>query len=165
MRLRLVEFTPAHFASLRSWFSSDREVVRFGGDGLRHPLDDEQLQAILDEPARLSWMAGDGDGELVGHVELLLLHDEATARLGRVAIAPVARGRGLGTELVTRAVEIAWGYDWVRQVNLHVYVRNAPALTIYRRLGFETVNVAPETREVDGERLDVATMSLLRPAD
>jgi L-phenylalanine/L-methionine N-acetyltransferase len=77
----------------------------------------------------------------------------------------VARGRGLGTELVTRAVEIAWGYGWVRQVNLHVYVRNAPALAIYRRLGFETVNVAPETREVDGERLDVATMSLLRPAD
>jgi RimJ/RimL family protein N-acetyltransferase len=165
MSLRLVQFTPAHFTTLRSWFSSDREVVRFGGAGLRHPLDDEQLQAILDEPARLSWMAADGDGELVGHVELLLLHDENAARLGRVAIAPVARGRGLGTELVGRAVAIAWGYDWARQVNLHVFPWNAPALAIYRRLGFETVSVAPGTREVDGERWDVATMSLLRPVD
>jgi RimJ/RimL family protein N-acetyltransferase len=163
MSLRLVEFTPVHFATLRSWFSSDREVVRFGGAGLRYPLDDEQLRAILNEPARLSWMAADDDGELVGHAELALLRGEAAARLGRVAIAPRARGRGLGAELVTSAIEVAWGFGWVRRVDLYVYPWNAPALAIYRRLGFETVNVAPETREVDGEHWDVATMSLLRP--
>jgi hypothetical protein len=93
MSLRLVEFTPAHFAMLRSWFASDREVVRFGGAGLRYPLEDGQLQAIVDDPARLSWMAADDDGELVGHAELTLLHGDGAARLGRVAIAPGARPR------------------------------------------------------------------------
>jgi RimJ/RimL family protein N-acetyltransferase len=162
MSLRLVEFTPEHFATLRGWFSSDREVVRFGGAGLRYPLDDEQLRAIVDDPARLSWMAADGDGELVGHVELGLQHDQEAALLGRVAVAPAARGRGLGTELVTSALDVAWDHDWVKRVNLRVYLWNAPALTIYRRLGFETVRVETQAREVDGERWEAAMMSLSR---
>jgi RimJ/RimL family protein N-acetyltransferase len=165
MSLRLVEFTPAHFTTLRSWFSSEREVVRFGGAGLRHPLDDRQLQAILDDPARLSWMAVDGDDELVGHIELGLQREQEAALLGRVAIAPAARGRGLGTELVTSALDVAWKYEWVKHVNLRVFLWNTPALAIYHRLGFETVRVETQAREVDGERWEAAIMSLGRPGE
>jgi RimJ/RimL family protein N-acetyltransferase len=162
MSLGLVEFTPAHFATLRSWFSSDREVVRFGGAGLRYPLDDEQLHAIVDDPARLSWMAADGDGELLGHIELGLQREQEAALLGRVAIAPAARGRGLGTELVTSALDVAWDHDWVKRIDLRVFLWNAPALAVYRRLGFETVSIETQAREVDGERWEAAMMSLGR---
>jgi ribosomal protein S18 acetylase RimI-like enzyme len=163
--LRFDAFTPAHFETLRGWFSSDSEVVRFGGPGLHYPLDDGQLQAIVDEPGRLSWMAVDEGDALVGHAELMVLHDEGAARLGRVAIAPGARGRGLGLELVSHVLGVAWSFDRVARVDLHVYPWNAPALALYRRLGFEIVHLGPETREVDGEHWEVATMSVRRSAD
>jgi RimJ/RimL family protein N-acetyltransferase len=166
--LTLVDFEPTHFDELISWFGSEREVVQWGGIALQHPLDHAQLQAILDEgltdpPARHSWMAVT-DGRLVGHIELALHPETASARLGRVGIAPVDRGRRLGPQLVALALHAAWGLDWVQRVDLRVYTFNAPALATYRRLGFVTETIAQESRVVDGERWEVATMAVDRSA-
>lgn len=49
-----------------------------------------------------------------------------------VAVAPEARGRGIGKRLVRRALELAEG-----RVKLHVEYDN-PAKHLYERLGFET---------------------------
>ena len=166
--LSLVAFAPAHFGLLQEWFTSEREVVQWGGAGLHHPLDDAQLQGIVDEcradpPARAAWTAVTGD-EIVGHIELGYRRAEATARLGRVGIAPEQRGRGLGVELVSSALDAAWSLDWVTRADLRVYTFNTPALATYRRLGFETVDTGPEVRRVDGQTWEVSTMALDRPA-
>ena len=166
--LTLVEFVPEHFGPLQRWFSREREVVQWGGAGLRHPLDDAQLQGIVDEcradpPVRAAWTAMVGEA-IVGHIELGYRRAEATARLGRVGIAPEHRGRGLGAELVTAALDAAWELDWVQRVDLRVYTFNAPALATYRRLGFETTDTGPEVRPVDGDTWEVSTMVLDRPA-
>jgi len=47
--LTLIPFAPAHFATLASWFASEGEVVRWGGPAVAFPLDDRQMQAMLDE--------------------------------------------------------------------------------------------------------------------
>lgn len=166
--LSLVAFEPSHFALLRSWFTSEREVVQWGGVLVHHPLDDAQLQAIVDlgrtdPPTRLSWMAAEGDA-LVGHIELGLDRDTASGLLARVGIAPGQRGRGLGSQLVGRALEVAWAIDWIEEVTLRVYTWNTPALALYRSLGFVTRNVAIQDRAVDGEHWEAATMALPRAA-
>lgn len=165
--LTLTEFEPCHFDALISWFANEREVVQWGGDALYHPLDQVQLQAIVDEglqtpPARWSWMAVQ-DGELAGHIELAAYRETRSGRLGRVAIAPSHRGRGLGPQLVRLAVDFAWTWEWVERVDLRVYTWNAPALATYQRLGFVAESVDRQEREVDGERWEVATMTLGRP--
>ena len=165
--LSLVEFAPEHFGRLRAWFTSEREVVQWGGAGLHHPLDDAQLQGIVDEcradpPQRGAWTAVDGE-EIVGHVELGYRRADRVARLGRVGIAPAHRGRGLGVELVSAALDAAWAQDWVQRADLRVYTFNAPALATYRRLGFATTHTGPEVRPVDGDTWEVATMTLARP--
>jgi RimJ/RimL family protein N-acetyltransferase len=164
--LTLIQFEPSHFDVLISWFDNEREVVQWGGDALYHPLDHAQLQAIVDEgsqtpPARWSWMAVQ-DGELAGHIELAAHRETRSGRLGRVAIAPEHRGRGLGPQLVGLAVNAAWSTDWIERVDLRVYTWNAPALATYRRLGFVTESLGRQEREVDGERWEVATMTLER---
>ena len=165
--LTLIDFEPAHFPLLRGWFAGEREVVRWGGPALHHPLDDRQLQAIVDErraspPTRLSWMAQ--AGALVGHVELALERERLCARIARVAVAPEHRGRGLGRRLVAGAVDVAWRLHWTQQIDLRVYRFNEPAIATYRGLGFVTTRVELEERKVDGERWEVETMVLDREA-
>lgn len=166
--LELVEFRPAHFELLAGWFASPREVMQWGGNGVRHPLDAAQLQAIVDEraavpPTRLSWMAGDGRS-LVGHIELQLVPETATGRISRVAIAPQHRGRRLGRALVAAALQAAWQIEWIQRVDLRVYTFNAPALATYRALGFVTTHIDPEQPAPGGERWRPAVMVLERPA-
>ncbi len=162
--LTLVDFGPDHFAPLCGWFSSERELVQWGGIAVHHPLDHAQLQRIVDQrPKRLSWMATD-EGGLAGHIELVLARDARCARIARVAIAPERRGQGLGRVLVGLALEVAWQLDWVDRVDLRVYTWNAPAVATYRHLGFATRSVELSAAEIDGERWEVATMTLERPS-
>lgn len=60
--MNLIDFETKHFPVLRSWLSSERDVVQWGGPELTYPITDYQLeQMIIDgttaPPKRLSWMA------------------------------------------------------------------------------------------------------------
>lgn len=62
------------------------------------------------------------------------------AELTYVGLVPAARGRGFGTLAVRAALRraTAAGNDWL---TLSVDERNAPAVTMYRRLGFREFDV------------------------
>ncbi len=90
-RLALRPFRPSEDAALlRSWVTGPTALMTWAGPHLTWPLDDAQLAAYAAEPGRRTWTAVTPDGCAVGHVSL------ADGRLGRVLIAPAARGRGLG---------------------------------------------------------------------
>lgn len=57
------------------------------------------------------------------------------AALGNITTDPAARGQGLG-RTVTAAVVQALAAAGVREIGLHVHSENAPAIALYRRLGF-----------------------------
>ncbi len=61
--------------------------------------------------------------------------EPATVELVSMWVAPHARGRGLGAQLVERVVEWAEGGGAVR-VALWVMRGNDPAISLYRRVGF-----------------------------
>jgi len=54
-----------------------------------------------------------------------------------MGVHPSSRGQGLGNLLLAKALEIAHAQG-IERVTLAVDARNAPALAIYRRFGFET---------------------------
>lgn len=106
--LALRPFRPADDAPvLRSWVAGPLDLMTWAGPHFTWPLDDAQLAAYAAEPGRRTWTAvspdGTPDGTPLGHISL------ADGRLGRVLIAPEARGRGLGESLVSLTVSL--GFD------------------------------------------------------
>ncbi|PSD27888.1 N-acetyltransferase, partial [Stenotrophomonas maltophilia] len=65
-----------------------------------------------------------------------------TMHLGRLLVAPQARGCGLGRRLVHALIEQAFQSDAVERLTLRVYRDNAAAVALYRTLGFEPVDAA-----------------------
>ena len=77
-----------------------------------------------------------------------------------LAAVPAARGQGLATALMLEGIRVAASRK-VRQMFLEVAVDNAPALALYRRLGFDEVGRRRSyyLRE-DGIRVDALVLSL-----
>jgi predicted GNAT family N-acyltransferase len=71
------------------------------------------------------------DGDLLGTCRVLV--EAQAARLGRMAVAPGARGRGIGTEILLEAEQLARAAG-ARRMTLHAQVE---ARGVYDRAGYE----------------------------
>ncbi|NMB59719.1 MAG: GNAT family N-acetyltransferase [Chloroflexi bacterium] len=164
--MRLIPFTKNHFALLASWFTSEEEVVCWGGPLFHYPLDDQQLQSLVDAchtepPQRKCWMAEDG-GQLVGHIELGFDWRNGNAILQRVGIDPKLRGKGLAEPMVRLAVAEAFADLRIFRLELNVYSFNQIAIKTYTKAGFKIEGVRRSSTQVGNDRWDCTIMSLLR---
>ncbi|HEX5858264.1 MAG TPA: GNAT family N-acetyltransferase [Microbacterium sp.] len=92
----------------------------------------EELDGRDIEPgALLMWAESDG-GDVLG--TLRILTDEGACRIGRVATSESARGRGVGAELMRRAVDHCTRAHPGRPIDLDAQRHLAPW---YARFGFE----------------------------
>lgn len=71
-----------------------------------------------------------------------------------VYVDPAHRGRGVGRQLVTAALDFAFQTLEVRQVNLGVNVANPAAIRLYETLGFETFGLEKAFMLIDGQPHD-----------
>jgi UDP-4-amino-4,6-dideoxy-N-acetyl-beta-L-altrosamine N-acetyltransferase len=72
-----------------------------------------------------------------------------------------ARGKGLAAEASRLLLGYAFGTLGLRRVYLHVFARNADALRLYRRVGFQPEGVLRQHVRKGDEFLDVALMAVL----
>jgi RimJ/RimL family protein N-acetyltransferase len=164
--LRLIPFAREHFATLAGWFADERDVVQWGGIDVSFPLDDAQLEPMLlraegERPARRCWMAV-YDDTLVGHIQLAYDWRHGIGRIGRVAVAPDHRGRGLAVPMLEAVVDHAFSHPEIERVELNVYTFNTPALRTYERVGFVLEGIRRSSARVGEERWDTAMMGVLR---
>ncbi|ABR81433.1 MULTISPECIES: GNAT family N-acetyltransferase [Pseudomonas aeruginosa group] len=164
--LQLVPFQPEHFPTLRRWFATEKELVQWAGPALQHPLTFGQLQGDLAEsrrqpPLRLLWSAC-RDGEVIGHCQLLFDRRNGVARLARIALAPTARGQGLGLRMLDALLAEAFADTDIERVELNVYDWNSAARHLYRRAGFREEGLRRSATRVGRERWNVVLMGLLR---
>jgi ribosomal protein S18 acetylase RimI-like enzyme len=82
------------------------------------------------------------------------------ATLFGMAVAPEAKGQGVGKALVMRIIELATAMDGLRQIVLTVSEGNVAAERLYRSCGFEQWGREPAAVMVDG--LPVAKLHLIR---
>ena len=92
---------------------------------------DDLGRIVLPAELRRSFDIREGD-----HVEIAV-EDWAAWDVSYVGVVPAARRRGVGAELVVKALWEAKAAG-ILQVSLAVDARNEPARRLYRRLGFET---------------------------
>lgn len=97
---------------------------------------------------------------IVGYAILWCILDQG--ELANLAITPPMRGRGLGTLLLGRVVEVARGHG-VETMYLEVRESNAAALELYRRFGFSQVGLRKGYYDHPKEDARIL-MAKLRPA-
>lgn len=104
----------------------------------------------------------EADGAAVGSVSLFEFDDLARhAEIG-IALAPEARGKGIGTEAMAQIVEFAFVRCNLRRVHLQVIASNLGAIRAYEKAGFVLEGRLRQHAWVRGGYEDIVTMGILR---
>jgi len=155
------------FDLLSSWFTSEEDVVQWGGPSVKYPLDETQMELMLKEtsgtrPIRNCWMAV-LEGQTIGHAQTKFDWRNGVAIIGRVVIAPNHRGQRLAAPMLQLVLEKMFGMTKIHRVELNVYSFNQPAIRTYLSLGFELEGTKRQAALVGSNRWDVCGMAILRP--
>ncbi len=164
--LALRALAPTDCDRLLTWVDSADALWQWSGvRAFTWPLDRGQLLRDLAARAESGeLLAGiDAGGEMVGHVLIDAQHHHGVGHIGRVAVAPDRRGRGLGTALMRATIRHGFEEMDLHRLQLVVYAFNAAAIATYRSVGFVVDGVARESARGSGGRWDGLTMSLLEP--
>ena len=75
---------------------------------------------------------------IVGYIGMYLSFDEGD--ITNVAVAPAQRKKGYGEALVAKAIALAKEKD-LEMILLEVRVSNTPAISLYKKMGFEELGL------------------------
>ena len=104
----------------------------------------------------------DADGQAVGNIGVFDIDDLARHGEIGIALAPSARGRGIGTEAMAQMLEFAFVRANLRRVHLEVIASNAGAIRAYEKAGFVVEGRQREHAWVRGHYEDIVRMGILR---
>ena len=97
---------------------------------------------------------------VVGWCDIVRNPHEGFRHVGRLGMGllPDYRGRGLGRQLVARAVRAA-RQAGIERVELEVFASNERAIALYRALGFVTEGIKRRARKLDRQYEDNVFMA------
>ena len=125
------------------WTRVEDSLALFGNDAIVS----EQLRRIEEETFSTEhkrWLGvRDDDGTIVALAALVQL--EGVGYLDNVATFPEARGRGMASAIVSRAIELARG-SGAEHVSLFADPEALPVVRMYERLGFREVGRLASTK-------------------
>jgi len=127
--------------------------------GFPHPWSEALLRAELAHAWSIQRAAvapgPDPGGRILGYIIFWLVHDEI--HVLNVGTAPEARRRGLARALMDEAVAIG-RETGARLSTLEVRRSNAPAIALYRALGYQEVGIRPRYYAEENEDAIVMTL-------
>jgi len=104
------------------------------------------------------------DGRLIGSCQLNRIDRRNRACELQIRIGEAdAQGRGHGTEALRLLLAHAFGPLGMARVGLHVLATNEAAIRAYEKLGFSREGELRSAALIDGERIDLVVMGILRP--
>ncbi len=165
--LELLPFTEDDIDRLLGWVTSEEEHFLWTASALSYPPTREAFQKQMRESAvrgyRLFFKAADRDsGNVIGHLELGAIdRQNRSTRIGRVLLAPEARGRGLGEAIMRAGLTQAFGEMGMHRVDLWVFESNVRAIACYERVGFRHEGVIREAFRAGEEYWSFLIMSVL----
>ncbi len=133
------------------------DCARLHAAEFAHPWPADEIAALIARPTTLAAAALDPvSGALRGFVLSRLAADEA--EILTIAVASAWRGRGVGRALLAGVLRQAANAG-AQAMFLEVDEHNAPALALYRRLGFDKVGQrSGYYRRGDGSRATAVVM-------
>jgi ribosomal protein S18 acetylase RimI-like enzyme len=132
--LTLQPFQPAELRELMSWFPEAAGCRAWGGPEFRHPFTEDSFQADAKLQQLPSWSLLNDDRSLCAFGQYY--SRLGRCHLGRLAVAPGLRGRGIGGALVRELARRGLADFDADSCSLFVLPGNERAARLYRRLGF-----------------------------
>ena len=132
--VRLQRFDLAQLPELMSWFPDSRACTVWGGPSFRFPFSAETFREDTRLDSLSTWALMGDEGQFAGFGQYY--RRVGRCHLGRLAIAPALRGRGLGSTLVHELGRIGAADLGVDSYSLFVLPGNERAMRLYKRLGF-----------------------------
>ena len=131
--MHLIEAREQDVITLMTWFSDRDSAQRWGGPNLRFPFNEGDFRQDI------RW--GEIDTYSLIEDQQMLAFGQVYTRngrhhLGRLVVAPEARGRSLGRRLIEEILGQAQQHDHRAEASLFVYRDNLPAWHCYTQLGF-----------------------------
>ncbi|MFL5860034.1 MAG: GNAT family N-acetyltransferase [Solirubrobacteraceae bacterium] len=164
--LTLRPLQPSDCDRLLTWIETEDALYQWSGArSFSWPLDRGQLLRDLaaSTESQLLFAGVDDRDEMVAHVMLDFNRHHRLGLIGRVAVAPDRRGRGLGTALMQETVRQGFDDLGLHRLQLAVYTFNAAAIACYRSVGFVVEGEARDATRGSAGYWNALTMSLLEP--
>lgn len=119
---------------------------------------------LADTNERLLRLVAVQAGEVLGSCTLEQYARSRQSHVGSIGmgVAVAWQGKGVGTQLLGAALEVADNWMNLHRVELTVYVDNEPAQALYRKFGFETEGRLRDYAVRDGVFVDALRMARLR---
>ncbi len=133
------------------------------------PLEEDQLARFFltgstpDGLRRMQFKAVDIDSNaMVGQIGFSRIWDKTNAaHLGPVIVAPSARRRGVGLQMVQQLVKFGFEQQHLHRIELVVFSFNDAAVSCYEKAGFRTEGVMRDIVRVGDEYWHWRVMSIL----
>lgn len=119
---------------------------------------------FLASPRASVLIAESPDQNVLGNLILLKRADSRKARIYSVVVAPEARGRGIGAQLVAAAERVARS-SGREAISLEVRADNAAARAMYEKLGYVVERELPDYYDDGAEGLRLIKRLRSPPAD
>ena len=133
--------------TVREWKKEDIPILaKMEQACFTDPWTEEMLSDCLRYPIYNCFLAEEG-GQVCGYCTLIVVCEDA--EVGNIAVAPSYRGRGIATLLMEKMHERA-KEKGATQTFLEVRVSNAPAISLYKKFGYEPYGIRARYYE-DGE--------------
>ncbi len=118
---------------------------------------------VTDNERRLQLVAVHG-GEVIGQLGLEQYLRVRQAHVGSfgMGVAPAWQGKGIGSKLLSAALDVADNWMNLHRVELTVYADNEAAHQMYRKFGFEVEGRLRDYALRDGVFVDTLSMARLR---
>lgn len=141
--MKLVPVKQEHLLEMMEWFPDRASCTLWGGPEFRFPFTPEQFLADSKWQELPSFALIDDSDALCGFGQYYLR--VGRCHLGRLAIKPANRGKGLGTRLISMLTQEGKRELAVAQCSLFVYPTNTSARALYEREGFTCVPYPDES--------------------
>lgn len=161
-RISLVEVSESDMELIMKW-RNDESIFRYLGGGY-HPVDREKAEEIVNAMVEEN---SDGvakryiietEGHKVGFVGLYgIKESEKIPELGIYIGEHDFQGKGIATEACLQLEEVARSLGKQR-IGLKVVAENLPAVRMYKKLGYQEVEIHQGERAVSGRACDVVYM-------
>ena len=132
--LLLLPASSEHVLQMMQWFPSGESCIVWGGQGFRFPFTAHTFLTDCRWSELPSYVLQQRSGELCAFGQYYLR--AGRCHLARLAVAPSHRGRGFGTWLIEKLMQIGTRELRVSECSLFVNVSNEAAIALYERLGF-----------------------------
>jgi len=132
------------------------EVARIETTAFSTPWSEETFRSLLERSGVELWVA-EWEDQLAAYAILWTVLDEG--ELANIAVRSDLRGRGIGSDLLSRMLEVAED-SGVRSLYLEVRESNALAREMYARRGFHEIGVRKAYYEGPREDARVLKKSL-----